>query len=424
MSNQSYFLLLLFVLTHLFTLGQSQKISGQLIDRDSKEGIATATVVTSPTNGVVTDPDGNFSINVKKYPIELTVSHISYGVQSFTLNYQPKGKLVFRLEQVVTDIPEILVSGKSLQVLTKRADYSVFKFEFDQKHMWLIGMLNNRPNKTRLYMGDLIGDTISSVPISLPATLKKDIFGNVHLETIDSIFQLVEVGGEIELLYGERRDAYFKIMGGYQATLGRGLVYFLSYTNLQESRMYYIDSTMAKAAPILVIKDEPDDHSWLPAGLRQMGNLMGSRTVQLILDQQRSYFRELQSESIFKLKDSVYIIDLNNDKLHTIGPDQQLIRSVSIGFHHQPKPTLTNLFKNYDDIITDPLSNHAYVVYHNNNKWRFLPLDPVTGKIGSQIDLPRYTAMSNIRIHGGAIYFIYPEKIYPYFQRVYRKTVH
>lgn len=159
-------------------------------------------------------------------------------------------------------------------------------------------------------------------------------------------------------------------MGGYQATLGRGLVYFLSYTNLQESHMYYIDSTMAKAAPILVIKDEPDDHSWLPAGLRQMGDLMGSRTVQLILDQQRSYFRELQSESIFKLKDSVYIIDLNN------------------------------------------------------NKWRFLPLDPVTGEIGSQIDLPRYTAMSNIRIHGGAIYFIYPEKIYPYYQRVYRKTVH
>lgn len=146
---------------------------------------------------------------------------------------------------------------------------------------------------------------------------------------------------------GERRDAYFKIMGGYQATLGRGLEYFLSYTNLQESHMYYIDSTMAKAVPILVIKDEPDDHSWLPAGLRQMGDLIGSRTVQLILDQQRSYFRELQSESIFKLKDSVYIIDL-----------------------------------------------------------------------------PRYTAMSNIRIHGGAIYFIYPEKIYPYFQRVYRKTVH
>lgn len=66
MSNQSYFLLLLFVLTHLFTLGQSQKISGQLIDRDTKEGIATATVVISPTNGVVTDPDGNWSSDLNK----------------------------------------------------------------------------------------------------------------------------------------------------------------------------------------------------------------------------------------------------------------------------------------------------------------------------------------------------------------------
>ncbi|MEA1876382.1 MAG: carboxypeptidase-like regulatory domain-containing protein [Bacteroidota bacterium] len=423
-NKQSTLLILLFVFVYNLSLGQSQEISGQLIDIDTKEGIATATVVISPTNGVVTDPDGNFSISAEKYPLELTVSHISYGVQTFTLSYQPKGKIVFRLEKVITDIPEILVSGKCLQVLTNGADYSVFNFEFDQKHMWFIGMLDNRPNKTRLFMAGLIGDTISSIPVSLPITFKKDVFGNVHLETIDSIFQLVEVKGKIELLYGERRDVYFRIMKGYQCTLGKGLVHFLSYSNLQESYVYYIDSTMAKAEPILIIKDEPDDYSWLPASLRQMGDILGARTLQLILDQQRSYFRELQSESIFKLKDSLYVTDLSNDKLLTIGPNQQLIRSVPISFHHQSKPTLTNLFKNFHDIITDPLSNHAYVVFHKNNNWRFFPLNPITGKTGSQIVLPRYNAMSNIRIHGGAVYFIYPEKIYPFFQRIYRKSIH
>ena len=104
MNKHRAFLLLVFVLIHQFTLGQSHEIFGQLVDRDTNEGIATATVVISPTNGVITDADGNFSLNVKKYPIELTVSHISYGVQSFTLGYEPKGKLVFRLEKVITNI--------------------------------------------------------------------------------------------------------------------------------------------------------------------------------------------------------------------------------------------------------------------------------------------------------------------------------
>lgn len=418
---------ILVLLTGLLTIvtlnSHGQVINGQVIDRDTREGITMATVVINLTTGTLSDSLGNFSIEVSKYPIELTISHLSYGIQKFTLNFHPKEKLVFQLEQLRTYIPEILVSGKKLQILTKGADYSISSFEFDEKFMWQIGMVNNQARNIRLYQTNLIGDTINSIPIDLPASFMKDIFGNVHLETKDSIFQIFGSNDEIKLLYGEGRDKMYSMLGIYQATLGTGLVYFSSDYNLGKNYVYYIDPTLKEEEAILIIDDLPDDYSWLPPGLQQLGRIMGPRTVQQILDQQRGYYKNIRRGDFFKLKDSLYIFDLNNDKLHTIGPDKQLLRSVPITFHHNPNPTITNLYLNYDDFITDPLNHEVYVQYHSNNRWRFIPLDPISGETGIEIPVPKYNAMDNIRIHGGAIYFTYPEKIFPYYMRIYRQVI-
>jgi len=411
------------IITGLSIQSQAQILGGKIIDRDTREGIGMVTVVINPTTGTLTDSSGYFSIEVSKYPIDLTVSHLSYGTQSFTLNFHPSEEVVFLLEQVRTNIPEILVSGKKLQILTQGADYSISSFEFDQKFMWQIGMVNNRAKKTRLYQTNLIGDTINSIPIELPASLLKDFFGNVHLETKDSVFQLFGDKNEIQLLYGDKREELYKVLGSYQATLGEGLVYFNSYSNLREIHVYYIDNSLINHEPILILEDVLDDHSWLPDGLKQMGRILGPRTVQQIVNQQRDYFKVFCHDTIFKLRDSLYVLDLNNDKLHTIGPDKKLIRSVPLTFYRHPNPTISNLFFNFDEIITDPLDHRVYIQYRTNNKWRFVPLDPITGETGQEIPIPRYNAMANIRIHGGAIYFTYPEKLFPYFQRIYRQVI-
>ena len=402
---------------------QEQVLSGQIIDRDTRKGIGMATVVIDLTKGTLSDSSGYFSLEAANYPLELTISHLSYGTQSFTLNFHPKEKLVFQLEQLRTNIPEILVSGKKLQILTKGADYSISSFEFDDNFMWQIGMVNNQAKGTRLYLTNLIGDTITSIPIKLPASFLKDILGNVHLETEDSVFQLFGQNSTIQLMYGEKTEVFKQYMGNYQATLGPGLVYFRSSASLGEDYVYYIDALLDQPEQILVTDDLPDDYSWLPSGLQQLGRVMGPRTVRQILDQQRSYYKEIRRGDFFKLKDSLYIFDLNNDKIHTIGPDRQLVRCVPVTFHHNPNPTITNLYLNYDDFITDPLNGDVYVQYHSNNRWRFVPLDPLTGKTDLEIQIPQYNAMDNIRIHGGAIYFTYPEKLFPYFMRIYRQVI-
>lgn len=402
---------------------QDQILAARIIDSDTGSGIGGATISVSARVGTISDTLGYFSIPVNKYPVELTISHLSYGVQTFTINYHPELNLVFKLSLITTRIPEIMVSGKKLQALTKGADYSILAFEFDDTNMWQIGMQYKRPGKTRLYLSNLIGDTLQSLAVDPPVTLRKDVLGNVHLETEDSVFQLFGHRDSIFLLYGEKIEVFNKVMGAYQASLGSGLIYLASDYNLGENYLYYIDSSMSRPIRIHTFEDLPDDLSWLPDGLKQLGRYFGPRTVEQILDQQRSYFRENRPESIFKLKDSLYIVDYNNDKLHAIGPDLKLIRSVPVTFFHRANPTIDNLYINFDYLMTDHINHKVFITYHNNNNWRFVPLDPVTGETGVELPVPQYNAMSNIRFCGGAVYFIYPEKTYPFYYRLFRMVV-
>lgn len=403
---------------------QTLALSGRLTDADTHQGIALATVTLSSTEGVTTDQNGHFTLHPERYPVSITVSHVAYGAQSFTINYQPDQTLVFRLQQIRTRIPEVLISGKALQQLTHGADYSVFAFEFDHYYMWMLGMHDNQPKKSRLFLANLIGDTLTSIPVDLPASFYRDVFGHIHLVTIDSVFQLFGNNDEIRLLYGDSQGLFYDQMNRYQATLGRGLVNHVYYPNLGENHVYYLDSSLQKPINILPPRPESHDLSWLPDGLKQMGAYLGSRTVSQILQQQLAYLHEYPLKTLFKVKDSLCVADLAHSQLYTIGPDRQLIRCVPLSIHHVDRPTLTNLYKPYHDIKTDALTGDVWVVYHLNNSWQFAALDPVSGHTSQNLDVPLFNAMSNIRFHGGAIYFIYPEKVYPYYQRIYRQVIH
>ena len=212
-------------------------------------------------------------------------------------------------------------------------------------------------------------------------------------------------------------------MKGYQATLGNGLVYYSSNNRRDINQLFYIDSTMNKPEPIFSTEYDTLNFDWLPESLKKLGEFLGPRTVNQIIRQQQGYFKEHYMPCIFKYGESVCVIDLDNEKVNTIGPDLELKNSAPISFHHQPIPTITNLYLNYKDFLVDELTNNVYIVYRKNNKWRFVPFDPLEGTTGRDLDIPDFNAMSNVRIHGGAIYFLYPEKNYPFFQRIFRKNI-
>ena len=121
---------------------------------------------------------------------------------------------------------------------------------------------------------------------------------------------------------------------------------------------------------------------------------------------------------VFSMADTLYLINLYKDSLNVYDPSGKYNRSISIKFHRD-----SLLFDvNYKDLsyLTDPIYNKAYVLKKGTGTVDLTAFDPSSGRLGSRVPIPDYPGMSEIKIFGHAVYFLYPEKKYPYYVRLHR----
>jgi CarboxypepD_reg-like domain/TonB-dependent Receptor Plug Domain/TonB dependent receptor-like, beta-barrel len=106
-----------YILISLFLLASSQlfaqlEISGKVLDGTTGEGLIGATVLYGPGQGVVTDLDGNFVMEIPKEGLQITVSFVGYegdtivaDAKNSTLIFKLKPKMLREVE-VVADIAQ------------------------------------------------------------------------------------------------------------------------------------------------------------------------------------------------------------------------------------------------------------------------------------------------------------------------------
>ncbi|EJW99243.1 secreted protein containing TonB-dependent receptor, plug domain protein, partial [gut metagenome] len=102
----------LFLLLCTIVWSQSLTIQGNVTGKNDGYPIIGATVVETrmPTNGTITDVDGNFKLTVQQ-DAEVTISYIGY--QSVTLKAQPQVNVI--LEEESELLQEVVVTGYTVQ---------------------------------------------------------------------------------------------------------------------------------------------------------------------------------------------------------------------------------------------------------------------------------------------------------------------
>ena len=100
---------------------QSQQIRGKIIDSTTQQPVPGATV-SSNKQKVLSDPEGNFTINADKGST-LTVSFIGYSAQAVTINND--GFLTIQLSTTSQQLSDIVVTALGIRKETKRLGYSV-----------------------------------------------------------------------------------------------------------------------------------------------------------------------------------------------------------------------------------------------------------------------------------------------------------
>lgn len=97
------------------------KIIGNVIDKETKEGLNSALIIIKGTNvGVVTNTEGNFSLNIPDHllnsPIHIIISSVGYCKQEYTIN---TNNLNTTKEYLITKSEEILM-GEVVVVKKKK----------------------------------------------------------------------------------------------------------------------------------------------------------------------------------------------------------------------------------------------------------------------------------------------------------------
>jgi hypothetical protein len=412
--------------------GQTYTIRGRIIDETTKMGIADAHI-SSAASYTITDSAGYFRLSVKTLPVTLKISHISYGTFEQVVTGITKEVLVISIRQEVTNLDEVQVSGKRLMILTRSEPYSVQEFEIGQKMIWFIGMINNRPDQKRLFLANLFADTLCSIPVSGQVSLYRDVFNNVHLVEKDTVYQLYTSGKDgIGLLYPYETGSFFKMMDGCELALDQKLVYVRRSPDLSGTQVFYIREndpvkhvlasmvnstlnmqrrTAAKIDSYVIRWGRPELIDIWSTIYRY--NKRGTRFDRVV--------NPPVPASVFRNDRNLFIINYLKDSLLKYSLEGEFLGAMTIGFHKEEFYTDERFRKL--KFFTDPYSHRVYMLENLTGRWILEQLDPDRGVVIRTIPLPDYPGMERIQIYDNAVYFLYQEKTFPYYSRIFRLVI-
>jgi hypothetical protein len=281
---------------------------------------------------------------------------------------------------------------------------------------------NNIASKCRLCLSDSYGDTLNSIEINDPAKLFKDVFGNVHLELKDSVFQLYSPDQQsIYFIYGEDREAFHRFTDPFIAGFGEKLV-SCRYNKQDENVVIgYYDPLKPGFQFLTQISDSlerirkeyerkgPLGSMWLD--FKRSRYWMPNTKVAHIYE---SYVKV----PLFTLNDTLFVLNTSKDSLLRYTPDGKWAGAVPVRFH---KDTLAlGIDEKNIQFLTDNSTNKCLILERQTKGWTISRLNINTGNLDKRILLPDYPGMTRITFYQNAIYFLYDQKYYPNYVRLYR----
>jgi hypothetical protein len=381
-----FFALCLILIPGMCLPAQPLMIRGRIIDKITKEPVAAATITTRDLNRTISDAEGRFALGVQKFPVVLSVSHVSYGNTSVTLT-KPAAEVIISLQANINPIPEVRISASRnrLQILNNKARYTIIDYQFEDPYLWFIGCLDNSPKGSRLYLGYPSGDTVCSVSVAGDVRLYRDVFDKIHLVRPDTVYQLFTDGDSIRFVYPERTGKFMNLMNAWEVAFGDGLARLDYDARDDELYLVYKDTTLKEPRRLFLFSKE--DKSYLEKKYAWMGRYFGPRTLNLIISQQKDYYLAKMRSSMFTFRDTLFVMNLNDNQLHVLGRDLTEMRVVPVTFFFRQTDDITNEYMPFR-IITDRVKRRVYIVFHLNSHYTITPFNTLTGLTGPPLVLP------------------------------------
>jgi len=428
------FLFLVLVVTSLGAYSQI-KLRGVIFDEESGYPVSGAFVMQEGGANDISDTTGQFSMTLEKLPAKLLISHVSYGQSEVKLEKVPDGLLVIRIQKMISQIEEVQVSAERMRILTEKDNFSLRDYAIDSTHIWMLGYLNNRPKNERLWIANLFGDTLRSISTHNAKELYRDVFGNVHLFYKDSVCQLFGSSDTIGLLDGWRIEEFKKVFFPIKAFFADKLIYqnFIPGQEGLHSYYYSVSDTIPRFLTCTrdttneTIQEYEFVYGHAGSVIQTLMSLSESPTKRLEIWQAMVKRREKKhllinrqvEAPLVATNDYLYIINLYKDSMLVFNIDGEFVDSRNIDFHTKLEVFKGKKYMNFS-FQCDPVTNQVFLLERKETAWALSLFDMQNGEISKRIQLPDYPGMRRTTVISNAVYFLYPEKKYPYYVRLYR----
>ena len=396
------------LLLTLFVIGLSFTATAQhktVVYGDLGLSNVNISIINSPI-GTSTDAKGQYALtfrdNHKAVAVNLYYSCIGY--QDTIVSLTPKQlqhdsiNISFKMCPKNYALSEVTVSENVPKIAYHEKMISLVTYEINEMGIYLIAY--RQSGNALLHLSfDL--DTLSVLPIAKKYDrLYKDVFGQIHLISNDSTYQIGhrqfgDTFMDVELFYGMTLRDFYRIMGNNAAATDSIFV-TATYDGRFAQELYYHYFKKGEPKAHLLEYTYNQEGVDLTENIRKFGG-NGIIPPPPIYD------------PIFVLGDSLVLFNFEADKIEFFDIKAQMIGESPMKFHRYVKWNKESSMKDSwkKQVLVDLVKKECYAVFEDESVMTIKKIDLKTGNAKDMAVLSDFHFVQLPMVNDGTLYFLY-----------------
>lgn len=358
-------------------------------------------------------------------------SHISY--EQKTMKVSDENMLVvlnaktniLPEAEIVENAPHLAYSNKQVWV----SDYKV-----NDAGMYLV--LDSNYEHSLIFLSHE-QDTLAKAKIAKKYDyLYEDAFGNIHLLSKDTAYQTFYDGEKLNMLYPVDINTFKQKLMPVQV-ITDSLLVLQRYASMWQEILYISVNRNNKETKVLadcygstrewgrtyfrdmqkdgIIDAVQKENPLFPNIMEMLGieqtNTFGDDAIEnTYVDFESSQRARYRLQPIFSpiafFNDTIYVFDLEKDKLIKFTENGTFVKDVDISFHRTTYRKNSRIGNNWDkNIIIDKALGKCYAQFTKDGHVTLKEIDLQTGTTKNTIELNHHVFTENIQIHDGIVYY-------------------
>ena len=382
--------------------------------------------ITNTRYGTSTDYKGRYTLTLHDCTKAVNLYYSCIGYQDTIVSFTPKQlqhdsiNISFKMRPKSYALSEVTVSGNKPEIAYHEKMVSLVTYEINEMGIYLIGY--RQSGNALLHLSfDL--DTLSILPIAKKYDrLYKDVFGQIHLMSYDSTYQIGhrQLGDtflDMELFYGMTIEEFFYIMGDNAAVTDSVFVIATYGEGGQELYYHYFKRGNPNGHLLEHVFDQEgldlieNMHKYGPVGLVPTKAPCSMHYANLIMRpiSRKWTFTPPIYDPLFSAGNTLFLFNFDADKIEHFDMKAQMIEETSIKFHRYQKWNGKWLMKDSwkKQVLVDMARKEFYAVFEDESVMSINKIDLQTGQSKVVAKLSGFQFVQLPMVNDGTLYFMY-----------------